>query len=82
MRIKKLAAREGGKKALAIEGYAEAMKQLPMIVSENAGLDASELITELRSELVNGNKSAGLDVNLGSIGCMKGLGVMECMKVK
>lgn len=77
-----MAAREGGKKALAIEGYANALKQLPMIVAENAGLDASELITELRSEIVNGNKSAGLDVNTGAIGCMRSLGVMECMKVK
>mmetsp|Transcript_65946 Transcript_65946/g.55994 ORF Transcript_65946/g.55994 Transcript_65946/m.55994 type:complete len:84 (+) Transcript_65946:1340-1591(+) len=53
-----------------------------MIVCENAGLDASELITELRSEIVNGNKSAGVDVNIGTIGCMKKNGVMECMKVK
>lgn len=53
-----------------------------MIVAENAGLDASELVTELRSEIVNGNKSAGVDVNIGCIGCMRSLGVMECMKVK
>lgn len=81
-RVKDLAARESGKKALAIEGYANAIKQLPMIVCENAGLDASELITDLRSEIVNGNSSAGVDVHIGQIGCMKKLGVMECMKVK
>ena len=39
-RINDFAARESGKKTLAIEGYVNVIKQLLMIVCENASLDA------------------------------------------
>ena len=39
------------------------------------GYDAAELIQTLKVEIENGNKTAGLDMNNGTIGCMKELGV-------
>jgi len=36
-----------GKEALAIEAYAKALRQLPIIIAENAGFDANELIHDL-----------------------------------
>lgn len=55
---------------------------MPLIVCENAGLDSSEIVTDLRSKLVNGDKTAGIDVNLGEVGDMDKMGIMECFKVK
>jgi len=71
-----------GKKALAIEAYANALRQLPSIVCENAGLDASEIIADVRSKMLNGDMKSGIDINKGCVGNMEELGVMECMKVK
>lgn len=33
-----------GKKALAVEGYARALRQLPTIIADNAGYDSAELV--------------------------------------
>ena len=42
-----LAKRTPGKKALAMESFAKALRQLPTIISDNAGLDSSELVRAL-----------------------------------
>lgn len=39
-----LAKKIKGKQAIAIESFAKALKQLPMIIAENGGYDASELV--------------------------------------
>jgi T-complex protein 1 subunit beta len=39
-----LAKRMQGKKALAIEAFAKALKAIPTIIADNAGYDSSELI--------------------------------------
>jgi len=64
-----------GKAAIAMEAYARALRQLPTIIADNGGYDAAELIQTLKVEIENGNKTAGLDMNNGTIGCMKELGV-------
>lgn len=56
--------------------------QLPLVVCENAGLDSSEMVANLRSSLSNGKLTSGLDVYQGTIGDMKEMGIMECLKVK
>lgn len=71
-----------GKEALAIEGYAKALRALPTIISDNAGYDSAELVQNLRSEIVKGNKSAGLNMNDGTVGDMKETGITECFRVK
>jgi T-complex protein 1 subunit beta len=71
-----------GKEALAIEGIAKAMKQLPTIIADNAGYDSAELVANLQNEIYNGSTTAGLDMKNGSIGSMKELGIYECLKVK
>ena len=40
-----------GKEALAIESYAKALRQLPIIIAQNAGFDANELIHDLELEI-------------------------------
>jgi len=71
-----------GKKALAIEAFAKALRTLPKTIAENGGYDAAELVTQLRAAHNQGKKSAGLDMKLGEIGDMKELGITECFRVK
>lgn len=70
-----------GKESYAIHAFANALRQLPSIIAENAGYDASELIAELRAGIAGGDK-AGLDMNNGCVGNMEELGVVECFRVK
>lgn len=54
-----------GKQALAIQSYALALKQIPTIIADNAGYDSAEIVQNLRSEVYNGNNSAGLNMFKG-----------------
>lgn len=67
-----------GKKALAIEAYARALRQLPTILADNAGFDSSELVAKLRAAINKGMSSSGLDLYHpgGRIGDMRELGVV------
>lgn len=82
LEVEKLSLTEKGKESLAIEGFSRALRQLPMIIADNAGLDSAELISNLKSEIFNGSTSAGIDVMQGKVGDMKQMGVYECLKVK
>lgn len=51
-----------GKKALAMEAYARALRQLPTIIADNGGYDGSDLISSLRAAHAKGAKvSLGLE---------------------
>lgn len=71
-----------GKKQLAMMAFAAALKMIPAIIADNAGLDSSDLITRIQAEHYKGNKTIGLDVNSGDIGDVKKLGITESFKVK
>jgi len=71
-----------GKKALAMEAFARALRQLPRIVADNGGYDSSELVTQLRAAHAAGQSTAGLDMYNGTIADMKELGVRESFKSK
>lgn len=84
-----------GKKSIAIEGYARALRQIPSIIADNggelqviecglslAGYDSSELIGQLRAAHYEGKVTAGLDMTKGAIGDAKELGITESLKVK
>lgn len=71
-----------GKKALAMEAFARALRQLPTIVADNGGYDSAELVTQLRAAHASGKSTYGLDMYNGTIGCMRELGVMESFKSK
>jgi len=82
LEVEQLALNERGKESLAIESFAKALKQLPTIIADNAGLDSAEIVSNLRNTIFNGSSSAGINIIEGNIGCMKELGVYECLKVK
>jgi T-complex protein 1 subunit beta len=73
-----------GKKALAVESFAKALRQLPTILADNAGLDSSDLVSRLRKVIYSGNYQAGLDLLTpgGGIADMRELGIIESYKLK
>lgn len=71
-----------GKQALAMASFAKALLQLPMIIADNGGYDAAELVTQLRAAHSAGKSTFGLNMTNGTIGSMEELGVMESYKSK
>lgn len=57
-----------GKQSLAVEGFARALRAIPAIVADNAGFDATELISEMRAAHQKGDKEAGIDIQNGTVG--------------
>ncbi|CCO26544.1 T-complex protein 1 subunit beta Short=TCP-1-beta [Rhizoctonia solani AG-1 IB] len=67
-----------GKKAIAVEAFARALRQ----ATDNAGYDSSDLVARLRAAHHAGKSDSGLDMNLGTIGSMRNLGITESYKLK
>eukprot|EP01119_Soliformovum_irregulare_P015387 TRINITY_DN4321_c1_g1_i1.p1 TRINITY_DN4321_c1_g1~~TRINITY_DN4321_c1_g1_i1.p1 ORF type:complete len:532 (+),score=139.03 TRINITY_DN4321_c1_g1_i1:54-1649(+) len=80
--VDELATHTPGKKAVAIEAFARALRMLPTIIADNGGLDSSELVSQLRAEHYKGNIRFGLDMTKGTIGNMEQLGIVDSFKVK
>jgi chaperonin GroEL (HSP60 family) len=80
--VKKFAVTLSGKEQLAAMGFAEALEIIPAALSENAGLNLIDILTELRSSHEKGEVWAGINVFEGKIQDMKALGVFEPLSVK
>lgn len=71
-----------GKKALAMQGFAVALRMIPTIIADNAGLDSNDLVTRLTAEHYSGNGTMGLDVINGDVADIAKLRITESFKVK
>jgi len=71
-----------GKRSLAMEAFAKALRQLPSIIADNAGFDSTQLVTELRAAHHEGRCHSGIDVRTGVVGDMMELGIRESYKSK
>ena len=82
--VDSLAQKIPGKKRIAVDSFATALRQLPTILADNAGLDSSGLVSELRAEVYRGMTTSGLDLLTpgGGITDMRELGVVESYKLK
>eukprot|EP00252_Welwitschia_mirabilis_P015872 TRINITY_DN35261_c0_g1_i1.p1 TRINITY_DN35261_c0_g1~~TRINITY_DN35261_c0_g1_i1.p1 ORF type:complete len:528 (+),score=155.54 TRINITY_DN35261_c0_g1_i1:210-1793(+) len=80
--VDELARRTPGKKSLAIDAFANALRAIPTIIADNAGLDSADLVAQLRAEHQKENTNAGIDVLTGAVGDMGKLGIFESFKVK
>lgn len=80
--VDQAAANETGKKSLAVEAYARALRALPTILADNAGFDSSDLVTKLRSAVYNGITTSGLDLIEGKVADMRDMGIVESFKSK
>ena len=80
--VDELAKGMSGKQALAVEAFARALRAMPTIICENGGYDAAEIVSNLRSEVTNGNLDAGVNMYAGKVDNMRSMGVTECLRVK
>jgi thermosome len=71
-----------GREQLAVQSFGEAMEIVPLTLSENAGLDPIDILSELRARHEKGEKWAGVDVFEGKIKDMRELEVYEPLAVK
>ncbi|MEM0004007.1 MAG: thermosome subunit alpha [Desulfurococcaceae archaeon] len=67
MRLRDYAAKIGGKEQLAIEAFASALEEIPMILASSCGKDPLEILMELRKLHAEGKKNAGIDVISGEV---------------
>lgn len=82
-RIREYAETIGGREQLAIEAFANAMEIVPMTLAENGGLDAIDIVVELRAKHEEQDgKAYGVNVLEGKVSDMFQLGVVEPLKVK
>jgi len=80
--LKEYAGTLPGREALAVQQFAEALEVIPTTLSENAGLDPIDMISELRARHEKGEVWAGVDVHGGKVNDMKKLEVLEPLAVK
>lgn len=71
-----------GREQLAVSSYAEALESIPLTLSENAGLDPIDIISELRARHEKGEIWAGVDVLEGKPKNLEKAGVFEPLAVK
>jgi len=81
--LRKHATTVGGREQLAIEAFADAFEIVPKTLAENAGLEAIDIIAELRAahEKTDG-KPMGINVLKGKVENMRENGVIEPLVVK
>jgi len=80
--VKEESVKTKGKEALAMDAFGRALAQIPTILADNAGFDAAEIVTALRSEHSQGNHWMGVCMETGSIGDMRKYGVTESYNSK
>ena len=81
--LRKHATKIGGREQLAIEAFADAFEIVPKTLAENAGLEAIDIIAELRAahEKTDG-QPMGINVLKGKVENMRENGVIEPLVVK
>jgi len=83
VRLRDYADTVGGREALAIKAFADALEVIPKTLAENAGLDSVDILVELRARHGKPEgKYYGVDVYSGKIEDMRKLGVCEPLRVK
>ncbi|MGC9011852.1 TCP-1/cpn60 chaperonin family protein, partial [Thermogladius sp.] len=83
LKLREYAAKIGGKEQLAIEAFASALEEIPLILAETAGLDPLETLMKLRQYHSEGKVNAGIDVINGVVReDMTAISVVEPLLVK
>jgi archaeal chaperonin len=82
LRLREYAATVGGRAQLAIEAFAAAMEIIPRTLAENAGLDAIDMLVDMRAVHESGKKTFGVDADAGKPTDMLKAGIVEPLRVK
>ena len=80
--LKKYAETLPGREQIAVRIFAEALEAITITLTENAGLNPIDILSELRSRHEKGEKWAGIEVMSGKVQDMFKMGVFEPLAVK
>ncbi|MEM2911015.1 MAG: thermosome subunit beta [Candidatus Bathyarchaeia archaeon] len=80
--LKKYAETLPGREQLAVKSFAEALEAIPATLTENAGLDPIDILSELRARHEKGDVWTGIEVTSGKVQDMREAGVFEPLSVK
>ncbi len=80
--LKKYSETITGREQLAVRAFAEALEIVPLTLTENAGLDPIDMISELKARHEKGEAWAGIEVISGKAQDMTKAGVYEPLAVK
>ena len=81
--LRRYATKVGGREQLAIEAFADAVEVIPKTLAENGGLDAIDVLVDLRSaHEKEGGRNMGLNVFTGKVRDSIESGVVEPVVVK
>jgi len=81
-RLRVFARTQGGRAQLAVEEFANSIESVPEALAENAGLDAIDVLTELRKRHEAGLYNQGLNLFNDNIEDTFSAGIVEPLKVK
>jgi len=81
VQLQKHAVTLSGMDAYCFQAYAEALEVIPYTLSENAGLNPIQTVTELRNRHALGEKDAGINVRRGGISDMGQENVLQPLLV-
>ena len=70
-----------GREQLAISAFADAIESIPRAIADNAGMDSTDILIQLRAEHSK-NKNIGLDVYAGETVDMIAKGIVDPLRVK
>ena len=71
----------GGKEQLAIEEFADAIESIPLVIAQNCGLDAIEVLTRIKMQHLERYEKIGVDEEVGSSNA-RSRGIIEPVAVK
>jgi len=80
--LRKYAETLPGREQLAVKSFAEALEAVPLTLTENAGLDPIDILSELRARHEKGETWTGIEVHSGKVQDMTEAGVFEPLAVK
>jgi len=81
-RLRDYADSVSGREQLAVEAFADSLELIPRVLAENAGLDAIDLLVDLRAAHEGGDAHAGLNVFSGEVEDTAAAGVVETAQAK
>jgi thermosome len=83
IRLKDYGQTVGGREQLAIDAFAEALEIIPWTLAENAGMDAMDVVIELKNaHAKKSGRSVGVNVLENKVSDMLAAKVMEPLRVK
>lgn len=81
VKMRDFATKVGGRQQLAIEKFANALEEIPRALAENAGINAIDILIDLRKAHAEGKHNHGLNLFTGEIEDMNKAGVIEPIRV-